>query len=113
MDKAQSKITAKRTAYSQTDAKHLLFVDRKHFGGGYQSFTDALLQRLARELEVALNDNPEYAVNVRARYAAARQNEGERDTENLVAHAIDHHGNSATYLGFVDVDVRSLPGSNR
>ena len=24
----------------------------------------------------------------------------------MVAHAIDHHGNSATYLGFVDVDVR-------
>ena len=25
----------------------------------------------------------------------------------MVAHAIDHHGNSATYLGFVDVDVRA------
>ena len=25
----------------------------------------------------------------------------------MVAHAIDHHGDSATYLGFVDVDVRA------
>jgi len=55
---------------SQSDAKHLLFLDEKHGGYGFESFVDTDVMANARELEIGLNGSMIDAEVMRARTSA-------------------------------------------
>ena len=94
----------RENGFSKNDSNHLLFVDPKDYGMGYKSATQLLVESVAREMEVVLNENTAAGKAIRSRLQAMKV----RNTTKHVHDILQHHKCTLAKYGFYIRDRQQL-----